>query len=139
MEIRLIFMAIVCLYIAQHAFAMEQDHSFSSLHAQGRYERLIKEIRCAVCQNQSLFDSNSTVAGDMRKQVYAMVNSGLSDHAIRQHFRSVYGDAILFMPPWRPSTLFLWCGPVFMLVIAAVIFKCFVAHGKKIVKSQYAC
>lgn len=131
-------MALICLCIAQLAFAVEQDYQFRSLQVQHRYEKLIKEIRCAVCQNQSLFDSSSTVAKNMRKQVYLMLNSGMSDRDVREYFCNLYGDAILFMPPWGIGTFLLWAGPFFMLVFAFIVFRSFVLPNK-VVQSQHAC
>jgi len=130
MEARLIVMALVCLCIAQVAFAVEPPSQFKSIKDQLRFEKLIKETRCVVCQNQSLFESSSALASDMRMQISTMINAGISNHQIRNYLRNRYGDAILFLPPWRVGTLALWLGPIFMLLIAAFSFKRLVMRTK---------
>lgn len=109
MEARLICMALVCLCIAQVAFANDIEQ---------RYIKFLKQVRCSVCQNQSLFESNSAAAATMREKIYAMFKSNMSEAQISAQLRSQYGDAILFMPPVRTDTLALWIGPLTMLAIA---------------------
>lgn len=108
MEWRLIFMALICLCIAQVAFADNTQ----------RMMRFSKEIRCVSCQNQTLFDSNAPIATTMRDQIYNMFNDGMSEQQIRDHLSYKYGDYILFNPPWKLGTLLLWLGPFIMLGIA---------------------
>lgn len=124
MEARLIFMALVCLCIAQLAFA-EPNYAFKNTGDQRRFETLIKETRCVICQNQTLFDSSSAIAGDMRNQIHAMISSGLSNREIRNYLRARYGDSILFMPPWRASTMILWLGPSVMLGFGLAAYRRF--------------
>lgn len=137
MEARLIFMAIVCLCIAQLAFAQE-PYPFKSQQAEQRYVRLVKGIRCSVCQNQSLFESNAAIAVQMRSDVHDMLDRGMSDRAIRLQLRKQYGDKIFFMPPIRTSTIILWLGPIIMLLIGYVAFKNYTLR-KHTMAGNYAC
>lgn len=115
MEFRLIIMALICLCIAQLAFAAEDSYPFASAQLQQRFVKLTKELRCAKCQNQSLYESNASLAVDMRNKIYNMLNSGLSDAAVREFMSHRYGDYVLFNPPMRPNTWMLWVGPLMML------------------------
>ena len=119
MEMRLIIMALICLCIAQLAFAVEDNFLFSSQVAQQRFVNLSKQYRCAVCKSQSVFDSNSTVAQDMREQIYDSINAGLSDTAISSLLVEQYGEHIVLKPPVKLSTGLLWFGPLMMFGIAA--------------------
>jgi cytochrome c-type biogenesis protein CcmH len=118
MELRLIVMALICLCIAQLAFAAEDNYPFRSPDEQRRFVDLIKEVRCSTCKNQTLYDSNASVALDMRKQIYQMLTAGASDASIKSYLTAKYGEYILFSPPWRLGTLLLWLSPLFMLTVA---------------------
>ncbi|WP_131783271.1 cytochrome c-type biogenesis protein [Legionella gresilensis] len=87
-----------------------------------QFEHLLKELRCLVCQNQDLADSNAVLAKDLRDQVYTMVNEGKSDTEIIQYLTARYGDFILFNPPVKTLTVVLWYGPIIFLALGFLIF-----------------
>ncbi len=87
-----------------------------------QFHSLLKELRCLVCQNQDLSDSNASLAKDLRQEVYLMVKRGDSDHEITSYLTSRYGDFILFQPPIKTITLFLWVGPVFFMAVGLFVF-----------------
>ncbi len=120
MELRLIVMALICLCIAQLAFAAEDNYPFSSPQEQRRFVDLIKEVRCSICQNQTLYDSNSSVAFDMRKQIYQMLTAGASEASVKSYLATKYGEYVLFTPPWRLGTFLLWLSPLFMFAVATL-------------------
>lgn len=122
MEVRLIIMALICLFIAQVAFAAEDNYPFEVADKQQRFINLSKELRCTTCQNQSLFDSSAPIALDMRTQIHSMLNNGETDESIRAYLSERYGDFILFNPPLRMQTLALWLGPLLMLGFAFMLF-----------------
>jgi cytochrome c-type biogenesis protein CcmH len=93
--------------------------TFDEPSEQKRYQALISELRCLVCQNQSLADSNADLAQDMRQQVYDMITSGSTDGEIIDFMVARFGDFVLYRPPLNPKTLLLWIGP-FVLCIGAV-------------------
>lgn len=119
MELRLIIMAIVCLSIAQVVFAGPEKYHFANDQDQRRFYKLSKEFRCTTCQNQSISESNSLHAIDIRAQIYQKICSGDSDQTIRDFLAYRYGEHILYNPSWRAGTWVLWLGPILMLIAAA--------------------
>ena len=87
------------------------------LHA--RYSVLLEELRCLVCQNQSLADSPAPLAQDMRREVHRMVAAGYSDQQVVGFLASRYGDFVHYRPPLRATTLLLWFGPLLLFAAAA--------------------
>jgi cytochrome c-type biogenesis protein CcmH len=93
--------------------------SFENPQQEERYKALINELRCLVCQNQNLADSNADLAKDLRQQTYDMIQQGASDQEIADYMVARYGDFVLYRPPLRTSTLLLWVGP-FLLLLAGL-------------------
>ena len=81
-----------------------------------RVTRLSEELRCLVCQNQTIADSNAELAVDLRNQVREQMRQGRSDDAIRHYMVERYGDFILYRPPVKASTALLWFGPLVLVV-----------------------
>lgn len=88
---------------------------------QQQFHNLITQLRCLVCQNQNLADSNADLAKDLRQQVYILVSQHHSDTQIKEYLTKRYGDFILFKPPFNPQTFLLWCSPFLLLLIGALI------------------
>ncbi|TAJ25635.1 MAG: cytochrome c-type biogenesis protein CcmH [Bosea sp. (in: a-proteobacteria)] len=86
---------------------------------QERYRRLVHELRCLVCQNQTISDSNAPLAQDLRAQVERQISEGRSDDEIRKYMTERYGDFVLYKPPVQNNTLVLWAGP-FLLLLGAL-------------------
>jgi cytochrome c-type biogenesis protein CcmH len=84
-----------------------------------RLTNLASELRCLVCQNQSLADSHADLAVDLRNQVREQMKAGKSDDEIRDWLTARYGDFVLYRPPLKPRTVLLWLGP-FLLLAAGV-------------------
>ena len=87
-----------------------------------QFSHLLKELRCLVCQNQDLADSNAGLAKDLRDEVYQMVKIGKSDSEIIHYLTARYGDFILFKPPVKSITALLWFGPGLFMVLGLFIF-----------------
>lgn len=85
---------------------------------QARYQHLVNELRCLVCQNQSIAESNAPLAQDLREQVRRQLAQGRSDAEIRAYLTARYGDFVLYRPPFKPSTWLLWAGPFALLLVA---------------------
>ena len=83
-----------------------------------RYQDLINELRCLVCQNQTLADSNAELAQDLRHEVYEMIVKGGSDDTIIEFLVNRYGDFVLYRPPLKQKTWILWFGPLLMMAFA---------------------
>ena len=84
---------------------------------EARLKTLAVELRCLVCQNQTLADSNAPLAEDLRREVREMITRGMSDREIIDFLVQRYGDFVLYRPPWKATTTLLWLGP-FLLLIA---------------------
>lgn len=95
---------------------------FDSPQQEHRYQGLIEELRCMVCQNQNLADSNAGLAQDLRNRTYEMVRQGKSDQDIIDYMVDRYGEFVLYRPPLKTTTLLLWFGPVVILIIAVTTF-----------------
>lgn len=88
---------------------------------QARFERITGELRCLVCQNESIADSNVELASDLRRQVREMLVAGKSDDAIFGFMTDRYGEFVRFRPPLEPKTLLIWGAPFIMLLLGGVI------------------
>jgi len=93
-----------------------EDHAL-----QTRFEDITKQLRCLVCQNESIADSNAELAGDLRRQVTEMLLAGKSDDAIFHYMTDRYGEFVRFNPPLEPKTLLIWGAPFIMLLLGAFI------------------
>lgn len=87
-----------------------------------RYHRLAEELRCLVCQNQTLADSNAELAADLRHQVENQILAGRSDDEIKAYLVQRYGDFVLYRPPFKASTALLWLGPFVLLALGAWLY-----------------
>jgi cytochrome c-type biogenesis protein CcmH len=84
-----------------------------------RFQHLAKQLRCLVCQNQDLADSEAALAQDLRKQVFDLMRQGKSDAEIKQYLVSRYNDFVLYDPPLKPGTWLLWFTPGVLVLIGA--------------------
>jgi cytochrome c-type biogenesis protein CcmH len=78
-------------------------------------------LRCLVCQNQNIAESNAPLADDLRKQVQEMMRDGKSDAEIHRYLTDRYGDFVLYRPPLKNTTLILWIGPFVLLLIGLIV------------------
>lgn len=93
------------------------DRSLADPVAEARAQALMRELRCVVCQGQSIGDSNAELAADMRRLVRERVAAGEGDAAVREWFRARYGDFVLLDPPFTVATWALWLAPPAVLAI----------------------
>tara|TARA_B100001123_G_scaffold425225_1_gene537799 strand:- start:843 stop:1304 length:462 start_codon:yes stop_codon:yes gene_type:complete len=116
-----------CLFAALSfaCSAADTPVNFTSSIERERYETLLEELRCLVCQNQSLSDSHADLAQDLRDQVYTMIIEGKDNVQIAQFMVERYGDFVLYKPPVKSATWFLWFGPSILLVVAFAIVVIF--------------
>ncbi len=101
---------------------------FTNPDQQARYERLIDDLRCLVCQNQSLADSDADLARDLRDEVYQIIASGQTEEQAIRFLTDRYGDFVLYRPPFKAVTALLWGGP-FLLLTGAIVFL--VNHARR--------
>ncbi|HWA49244.1 MAG TPA: cytochrome c-type biogenesis protein [Dongiaceae bacterium] len=114
---RIIVAALLWL-LAAPVFAQEQQLADPALEQRAR--TLSYEIRCVVCQSQSIAESEADIARDMRTLIREQIAAGKSDQEIRAYLVARYGDFILFQPPFKATTYALWIGPFAVLVLALI-------------------
>jgi cytochrome c-type biogenesis protein CcmH len=110
------FLIIYFCFMAM-CFAAEDFYPFSSGEQRQQFEVLTTGLRCLVCQNQNIAESNAGLAVDLRKQVYEQIQQGKSNQEIIDYLVARYGDYILFSPPLKISTLALWFLPFLLLIM----------------------
>jgi len=103
--------------LSNFAFANDEPVIFENKNLEERYYFLIEEIRCLVCQNQSLADSNAPLAQDLRNEIFKMIQANKSNIEIMEFLVERYGDFVLYRPPLKKNTWLLWFGPFLFLVI----------------------
>jgi cytochrome c-type biogenesis protein CcmH len=122
------------LLLAAGAAALAQEPLvFDDAAQEERYNALTLELRCTVCQNQSLADSDAPLAQDLRAEIYDMMMAGRSDEQIKTFMIERYGDFVLYRPPVQGNTLALWVIPVALLFLGAVaVFFVVRNHNRKL-------
>jgi len=111
--------AIVALSALAHAANMDAP---ADIAFDARIKHLESELRCLVCQNQTLADSNAELADDLRREVRGLARSGKSDEEIKVYLVQRYGDFVLYRPPVKPTTWLLWIGPFALLGGGALLW-----------------
>jgi cytochrome c-type biogenesis protein CcmH len=107
--------AVLLLAFAMPAYSKEAAPAADDPALEQRVTRLTAELRCLVCQNQSLADSHADLAIDLKNQVRSQMKAGKSDAEIRDYMVARYGDFVLYRPPLKPTTALLWAGPFVLL------------------------
>ena len=111
---------LLTLFLSAVCFA-EEPLKFESDEQEVRFTDLTRELRCLVCQNQNLADSDAPLAHDLRKEVYRMMQDGSSNEQIKTFLVERYGDFVLYRPPVKNNTMALWLLPAGLLSVGAVI------------------
>jgi cytochrome c-type biogenesis protein CcmH len=124
-------LAFAWMFAAGLAFgqASEVDHPDAAVEA--RLKALAEELRCLVCQNQTIADSNASLALDLRNEIREQVAKGRSDDEIRAYMVERYGDFVLYRPPLKATTVLLWVGPFALLALGAGIVVMTVRRRRK--------
>jgi cytochrome c-type biogenesis protein CcmH len=103
--------------------AAEAAPTAANPELEARVQRVAEELRCLVCQNQTIADSNAELAQDLRREVRQMIERGASEAEVREFMVTRYGDFILYRPPFKYTTLLLWVGPFALLLGGAWILR----------------
>ncbi len=101
--------------------AAAQTDAPMSAPIQARWDHIAAELRCLVCQNESLASSNAELAVDLRREVRSLIEQGQSDADIRSFLVKRYGDFVLYKPEVKPVTWLLWFGPFVLLLLALAV------------------
>src|SRR5690348_14961908 len=107
----------VVLAFAGIAFAQEAKGPNES-----RVKALAEELRCLVCQNQTIADSSAPLAQDLRNQIRTQIGQGRTDDQIRAYMVDRYGEFVLYRPPFKATTALLWLGPPLLILLGVFIF-----------------
>ena len=110
-----LLVSILLLVVAGAALAID-PLPFRDAAEEERFRQLTAELRCVMCQNQSLADSNAGIAGDLRREVLDLMHAGKSDEEIKAFLVERYTEFVLYDPPMRADTLLLWLGPAIVLL-----------------------
>ena len=125
-----VLLALICFAaIAGSAFA--QGDKLSDPKLEARAVALQKELRCVVCQGQSLDESNAPLAADLRHLIRVRIEAGDSDEQVEQYLVARYGDFILMKPPLEPLTYALWFGPLGILLIGGAAVALVIVRARK--------
>jgi len=112
--------------------AVDANGQLTDQGLQARFERITEELRCLVCQNESIADSNADLAVDLRQQVREMLIAGKSNDAIFDFMTNRYGEFVRFSPPLETKTLFIWGAPFAMLLLGGFIVFRIVRHRSRL-------
>jgi cytochrome c-type biogenesis protein CcmH len=128
----LFVLILVCANFPLSINAVEPNEILKNPQLEMRARMLSKNIRCLVCQNQSIDDSNASLAKDLRRIVREQLVNGASDNEIFDFLVKRYGDFVLLKPPIKPTTYILWYGPLFLFIIGIFASILFLSRRKRI-------
>ena len=111
------FLAALLLAAAGSAFGQASEIARPDAATEARLKALAEELRCLVCQNQTIADSNAPLAVDLRNQIREQMAAGKSDQDVVDFMVQRYGDFVLYRPPVKATTILLWAGPFVFLVL----------------------
>jgi cytochrome c-type biogenesis protein CcmH len=119
------------IVIAGNALAIDTERDFADPVLQERYEGITKELRCLVCQNETIADSNASLAVDLRREVHEMIAAGKTDQEIKDFMLQRYGDFVLYKPRMTGKNLILWAAPALMLLFGVFAAARFIRNRAK--------
>ena len=118
---KLLSLAILLLLFSMTVLAQKTTTQvpmvFANQLEQDRFDQLTQELRCLVCQNQNIAESNAELAKDLRLEIYTMLQKGQTEDEIVDFMVERYGDYVLYRPPFKPMTWLLWFGPLMIFVL----------------------
>ena len=130
-----LLLAAAALAFACLAFGQASELPRPDASTEQRLKVLAEELRCLVCQNQTIADSNAPLALDLRNQIRGQIAQGRSDDQIRGYMVERYGDFVLYRPPFKASTAVLWVGPFALLAFGIVILVVIARRRRRVPQS----
>jgi cytochrome c-type biogenesis protein CcmH len=115
---------------------VQEPMVFASQQQEERFNQLTQELRCLVCQNQNLADSDAPLAHDLRREVHEMLQTGQSNEDIKRFLVERYGDFVLYRPPVQTNTYLLWLAPLFLLLGGALILRSSIKKRSELLNSS---
>ncbi|MFZ3322540.1 MAG: cytochrome c-type biogenesis protein [Usitatibacter sp.] len=131
-------LALSLVFASGLAFGQASEMAHPDPAVEARLKGLAEELRCLVCQNQTIADSNAPLAFDLRNEIREQIAKGRSDDEIRGYMVARYGDFVLYRPPWKPTTLLLWLGPFALLGAGAGIMVVTIRRRRKVATTSEA-
>lgn len=128
---KILLLALLCLPLSYQAQAKEAEYTTGAPEIHGRVMGVSEELRCLVCQGQSLADSNSEFAVDMRAQIQEMMEDGMNDRQVVDFMVERYGDYVRYRPPFNATTMLLWFGPFILLGVGIALLYTNVLRRRK--------
>ena len=132
-------LSLILAALAAASALAQEPPVFETLEQEMRFAELTAELRCTVCQNQNLADSDAPLAQDLRAEIHQMLLAGRSDEEIKSFLVERYGDFVLYRPPMQGNTLALWAIPIVLLFSGAVaVFFVVRNRNKKLAEQRQA-
>lgn len=110
-------------FILAPTYALTLDEPLPNASEEARAKAIFTQIRCVVCQSESIADSPADIAGDMRAVIRKQVAAGITDEAIISSLTERYGDVILMRPPLNQNTFLLWMAPILLFAVGGLILR----------------
>ena len=131
-----ILITLCLLFLTSSSFAKEAVPMAEDPALEAQLMRISKELRCLVCQNETLADSHADLAKDLRREVRDLIRQGKSDEQIKVYLTQRYGDFVLYKPRVNAKTWLLWFGPFVMLLGAAVGVGIFIRQRRRALREE---
>ena len=119
---------LLAVFMFSSVIAIDKDRAFEDPELQARYEKLISEVRCLKCQNQSIKDSNVFLAADLRREIRRLIEEGKTNPEIAEFLVTRYGEFALYRPRASGKTLILWIAPFFLVLLGGFTLYRIVRH-----------
>jgi len=124
---------LVALLLANPVLAKEAAPLAEDPAVEQRRIHISEELRCLVCQNESLAGSQAELAQDLRREVRELIKQGNSDQQVKDFLVSRYGDFVLYRPQLKPTTWLLWGGPFVLLIVGLVVLVTYLRRRSKLI------
>ena len=132
----IILLTSLALLGSSSIWAEAERLTFKNAKSQTNYNALVNELRCLVCQNQTIAGSDAELAKDLRAKVYTMVEAGQSQSDVIDYMTTRYGDFVLYRPAFKMKTLLLWLGPIVFLLLAIFLVIRWVRAQSPVIKEN---
>src|SRR6266699_3927615 len=129
--------ALICISICFAVVVIAKDaQPNEDPQIEQRMKNLTEQLRCLVCQNETLADSRADLAEDLRKQIREQMKAGKTDKEIIAYLTERYGDFVLYKPPVKATTYLLWFGPFVLLILGTVVLFRFLKRRREMIQEQ---
>jgi cytochrome c-type biogenesis protein CcmH len=131
-----VLLIILAVFCCAGAVVAKEAQSNEDPRLEQRMKALTEQLRCLVCQNETLADSRADLAEDLRKQIREQMNAGKSDQEILAFLTQRYGDFVLYNPPIKATTYLLWFGPFVLLFVGAGVLYRYLKRRRELIQDQ---